>query len=391
MQLNKIKHICFVMGLYPTDRNPANTFVDQLICEIADQGAKCTAIAPQSISKSLVRNTALTEKERIRYTNKGNRIEIFSPKYISYSAKFFLGLNTDALSRYSYKRVVLREYKRRNINADAFYGHFINPSGLTAVELGMLHQKPSFIACGESSLEGLKLIDKLYLEEIFEEISGVIAVSSENKMELLKNYINKDHANKIEVFPNAINNKKFYQKDRTTIRNELGFNEGSFIVVFTGHFMNRKGSRRLSDALKNINDVQSIFIGKGEEEPTCSNILFKGTLPHDQVCKYLNAADVFVLPTLAEGCCNAIIEAMACGLPIISSDRPFNDDILNDENSIRIDPENIEEIKIAIMKLRDNPELRESMSQASLKMAEKLDIKHRAANILEFMNRKAGC
>lgn len=390
MQLSKIKHICFVMGLYPTDTNPANTFVDQLICEIADQGVKCTAIAPQSVSKSLVRRTALTQKGRIRYTNKGNRIEVFSPKYVSYSAKSFLGLNTDTLSRDSYKSVVLKEYKRRNIDADAFYGHFINPSGLTAAELGRLHKKPSFIACGESSLEGLKLIDKLYLEETFRGISGIVAVSSENKMELLKNYMNNECADKVEVFPNAINNEKFYQMNRIFVRKELGFDEEAFIVAFTGHFIHRKGSRRLSDALNNIGNVQSIFIGKGEEEPTCNNILFKGTLPHDQVFKYLNVADVFVLPTLSEGCCNAIIEAMACGLPIISSDRPFNDDILNDENSIRINPENIEEIKSAIIKIRDNPELRESMSQASLKMAERLNIEQRAANILEFMNRKAG-
>lgn len=378
------------MGSYPTKTNSANTFVDQLICEIADQGVKCTAIAPQSISKNLVRKSELTEEKRIRYTNKGNRIEIFAPKYISYSSKSFWGLNTGSISRRSYKSAVLKECKRRNLNVDVFYGHFINPSGLTAVELGRLYNKPSFIACGESSLKGLKTINKTYLDKIFQDVSGVVAVSNVNKTKLLERYINKRHADKIEVFPNAINNEKFYQMDQTVVRKELGFDEEAFIVAFTGHFIHRKGSRRLSNALNNIDDVYSIYIGKGEEEPDCKNILFQGTLPHDQVCKYLNVADVFVLPTLAEGCCNAIIEAMACGLPIISSDRPFNDDILNDNNSIRIDPESIEQIQSAIIKLRDNSDLCNSMSRASLNMAEKLDIRQRAANILDFMNRKAG-
>ncbi len=64
---------------------------------------------------------------------------------------------------------------------------------------------------------------------------------------------------------------------------------------------------------------------------------------------YICASDVFVLPTTAEGCCNAIIEAMGCGLPIVSSDRAFNYDILNEENSILVDPESVDEIDNAII------------------------------------------
>ena len=94
--------------------------------------------------------------------------------------------------------------------------------------------------------------------------------------------------------------------------------------------------------------MKSIFIGSGEQTPEIDGILFCGKLPHDQIVHYLNAADVFVLPTLAEGCSNAIIEAMACGLPIISSDLPFNDDILDAENSIRVNSLDVESIAEAI-------------------------------------------
>lgn len=108
-------------------------------------------------------------------------------------------------------------------------------------------------------------------------------------------------------------------------------------------------------------------------------------MKHDDVPLYLNAADVFVLPTLQEGCCNAVVEAMACGLPIISSNLPFNWDVLNLDNSIMVDPLNVEEIKQAIIKLRDDVQLRLAMSCAALEKAKELTIQERAAKILSFI------
>ena len=114
-------------------------------------------------------------------------------------------------------------------------------------------------------------------------------------------------------------------------------------------------------------------------------MLFKGKLKHDEVPLYLNAADVFVLPTLLEGCCNAIVEAMACGLPIISSNLPFNWDVLNESNSIMVDPMSVAEIRNAIIKLRDDKTLRDNMSIASLEAARDLTIEHRAEKIINFI------
>ena len=143
----------------------------------------------------------------------------------------------------------------------------------------------------------------------------------------------------------------------------------------------------MSKAIDKLNGVNSFFIGSGEEEPNCKGILFSGRLPHKDIVKYLNAADVFVLPTLAEGCSNAIVEAMACGLPIISSNLPFNDDILDESCSIRIDPMNIEEIKNAIQMLLQDQSLLKKLSEGAIKRADSLTIETRAENILEFMRR----
>ena len=97
---------------------------------------------------------------------------------------------------------------------------------------------------------------------------------------------------------------------------------------------------------------------------------------------------MFVLPTQTEGCCNAIVEALAIGLPVISSEGAFNDDILDEHNSIRVNPNDVDEIANAIKKLKDNPELRKQMSEYSLSRHEEYSIEGRAKKILDFINKK---
>ena len=161
-----------------------------------------------------------------------------------------------------------------------------------------------------------------------------------------------------------------------------------FIIAFVGWFNERKGSLRVAEAINRIGGVKSIFVGKGDQEPQCDGILFKGVVPHEQVPTYLGAADCFVLPTLAEGCCNAVIEAMACGLPVISSNLPFNWDVLDETNSIMVDPNNVNEISTAIIKLRDDNNLREKLSVGAQKKVASLTIDNRAKAIIDFMEFK---
>jgi glycosyltransferase involved in cell wall biosynthesis len=117
-------------------------------------------------------------------------------------------------------------------------------------------------------------------------------------------------------------------------------------------------------------------------EPDYQHIAFKGQLPHHEIVHYLNAADVFVLPSMAEGCPNSVIESMACGLPIISSALPFNDDILDEKNSICVNPSDVHEIADAILRLKSDQELSRRLAQGALTKAKDLRLEERTKKIL---------
>ncbi len=384
-----IKNICFIVDGYPSDYRIVNAFVETLVNQMVDFGVNCIVISPQSINRSIKVKTKLLPKCYQRKTPAGNIVNIYSPKYFSLSAKKLLGINTAKITLLNFRRSAEKIFKRFEAQKkfDIIYGHFIFPSALTTDYLAKKYNLPSFFAYGENTTYSINYFGNKKTMEGLRNISGVISVSSLNKNILIKNNI--VPAEKISIFPNAIDTRIFYPRNKLEMRKKYSIDTNAFVVVFVGRFLDVKGALRLSSALKEIklDDIYAIFIGEGKEVPNYKNIIFSGTLDHELIPEYLSMSDVFVLPTLAEGCCNAIIEAMACGLPIISSNLPFNDDILDDSCSIRINPNSIEEIKNAIILLKENTQLRASLAEGALNMSSKLNIANRTKNILSFIDK----
>jgi len=381
------KKICFILDWYPTKTNNGCVFAKHLIYAVADLGYECTVIAPNIISKSAFKKVNRVPYERVEHTEKGNEIRIYTPFYLHCSSH----KSAMKLSMNNHYRAALKTIRRQDIRPDVVYGHFIYQCGLTAARIGEALNIPAYCACGENSLrlvKGKKPYDTGLKhgnwKDIIAKLSGIVCVSGNNKSLLLNNgFVDADM--KMDVFPNGVDGNIFRPMDKKTCRNHLGLPEDAFIVAYTGAFTVNKGADRLNEALKSCQDTYALFMGQGPIDPDCENILWKGRVPNSQVAKYLNAADVFVLPTKGEGCCNAIVEALACGLPVVSSDLPFNDDILNENNSLRIDVENVQQIRNSIERLRTDKELREKLTKGAGMSAQHLNIETRARKILEFM------
>jgi glycosyltransferase involved in cell wall biosynthesis len=192
-------------------------------------------------------------------------------------------------------------------------------------------------------------------------------------------------AERIGVFPNGFNRRVFFPRERAAMRRQYGLPEDRFLIAFTGSFEPRKGARRVAEAIRGMGDVAGVFIGGGDEPPGGDNVVFCQRVPHLQVPELLSACDAFVLPTTDEGCCNAIVEAMACGLPVISSTGEFNDEILNEHVALRVEALDVSALRAAIVCLKEDAALRQRMAVAALKWSENFDIDQRAKNILRFM------
>ena len=144
---------------------------------------------------------------------------------------------------------------------------------------------------------------------------------------------------------------------------------------------------RLEKAIDSIDDQNIVLAacGKGELMPTSKKLVWNGPINHEELGWFYSAIDVFAFPTFFEGCCTAIVEAIACGCPIITSDRSFNYEICDKNNSILIEPTDIEAMKNAILEIKNDKNRQEEMSKSSLKKAKNLSLDIKAKKMIDFM------
>ncbi len=377
--------IIFVASNYRTEKRQVHVFLDNVVRKIADRGINCVVIAPQSWQARLRRPQEAREPISRRTTENGTPYTVYTPTFNLFPPKKIGSICLGDFSKKSYFRALKRTVKKHGLRADVVYSHFIQ-AGAPAVMLARWLGVPSFIACGEAdTIAETNSLSRKLLRRTLTDATGLIAVSSKNRDELRTLYGSDEILRKVRVLVNAVDSTRFYRKDKLACREKLGFDRDAFIVSYTGSFIKRKGTRLLSDVLDRFDDAYSIFIGVGEDGPVCRNILHKGRVDNAAIADYLCASDVFVLPTLAEGCCNAIVEAVACGVPAISSDRPFNYDVLDETNAILIEPTDADALYRAIEKLKEEPQTREKMAAASLERAKGLSLDVRVDKILDFI------
>lgn len=382
-----MKDITIITSKYPTKYEPsAVVFIQQLVWAFANMGIKCTVICPIASNIEVEKGIKLP-KHTVEYTDMGSKIRIYYPRFLGFGQQDLKILNTANLTLHGFTKAVFKTIKEMPEKPSIVYGHFVSPSGIVAARVGKEFNIPAFLAYGESSPWSIYNVGVDKVQKELKSLSGVIAVSTKNEQDLVNlNVVEKD---KIEVFPNGYRSKRFYPRDKKKSREKFGLPQDEFIVSFVGSYDDRKGIKRIEKAIDGLDDVYLISAGKGKLAPESKKCLYSGTVHNEDLPYFYCASDAFVLPTLNEGCSNAIIEAIACGLPIISSDLPFNEDILDDSNSILVDPHDVRQIKDALSTLKDNKNnILERLHKGSLAKSNELTLNIRANKILQFIDNK---
>jgi glycosyltransferase involved in cell wall biosynthesis len=164
---------------------------------------------------------------------------------------------------------------------------------------------------------------------------------------------------------------------KSALRVSLGIPEGP-VVVYTGRFEAEKRVNNLVQVWPQIRtlypDASLVLVGDGSQKPRLmemdtKGIYFPGRV--DQVLPYLQAADVFVLPSAREGLSNSLIEAMAVGLPAVVTSVGGALDIIEDGvNGFLVAPDDLEGLRSGLAMVLGSSELRASAGAAARRKVE---------------------
>jgi UDP-glucose:(heptosyl)LPS alpha-1,3-glucosyltransferase len=225
----------------------------------------------------------------------------------------------------------------------------------------------------------------------------IIAISELVKRNLLENY--RVAENDIEVIYNGVDLKRFHPDNRHRLRagtrEEHSIPGEDTVALFVGSGFERKGVRFLLEALNYVDGPLTVLIvGKGREIPFSDvhgnkRVIFCG--PRKDIQAYYAASDMFVFPTMYEPFGNVHLEALASGLPVITTSLSGASEIIEQgkDGFVVPVPEDTESIAGAIKTLLDRG-IREEMSANARGKAEEFTFQRHVAETMELYNKVHG-
>ncbi len=215
---------------------------------------------------------------------------------------------------------------------------------------------------------------------------GVIAVSERVKQDVIENL----HLplEKCYVLYNGIDIERYSNAEIPRgLREELGIRESDILVTMVARLVPQKNHHMVVEAAEDIvrrePRIKFMFVGDGKlreeleqqarERGIGQHVIFTGK--RDDIPSLLEISDISILPSFKEGFSNAIIEAMASGLPVIASDVGGNPEAIeHDQCGYIIQPEDKEKFIAYTLRLAQDEDLRQRMSNNAAERAKKFSI-----------------
>lgn len=175
-----------------------------------------------------------------------------------------------------------------------------------------------------------------------------------------------------KAIQNGIDTTKFYPKTTSNFCEPYG--KGKFKLLFVGNFSVRKGADLLPKIMSKLGDNFILFTTTGLQDKAITeaeNIVSIGKCNHQQLLEYYNYCDALLFPTRLEGLSLTTLEAMACGMPVVTSDCFSMPELIVDKKGGSLCPvDDVSAFVDAVISLADSPLHAKSMGEFNRERAE---------------------
>jgi len=265
-------------------------------------------------------------------------VDVYRPRFFALPG---LGRRWDGLSMAVGALALLRRLRGRFDVVDA---HFAYPDGYAATLLGGWLDAPVTVTLrGTEARHARDAALRPRLVRALSRASRVFAVSDSLRCVALD--LGMSPAKGL-VVGNGVDSRRFSPMDRAEARGRLGLPPDAQVLITVGALVERKGYHRVMQTMPSllpaVPGLHYLAVGGASPEGDWSaelaamardlgvaeRVHFLGPMPPDDLRVPLSAADVFVLASRNEGWANVILEAMACGLPVVATDVGGNREVV---------------------------------------------------------------
>jgi glycosyltransferase involved in cell wall biosynthesis len=328
-------------SLFPSDVQPmAGLFIRERMFRVAGH-AHVVVVAPQAWfpGQGLIRLFRPHFRPMAKMVERMQGVEVYRPRFLSVPLLFkrLDGLSMAVASYLTARRLV------RTQGLNLLDAHFGYPDGYAATLLGRWLGLPVLVTLRGKEERQLRLPVADRLREAICRADRLIAVSDALKRVAEQNGV---AADRITVIGNGIDLDKFIPMPQREARSLLGLPSDAKVLVSVGTLVERKGFHRVFETLpallnRHANLHYLVVGGPGPEGDiserlrnqaaalgVAERVHFLGRYPPAELRLPLSAGDVFVLATGYEGWANVFLEAMACGLPVVTTDVGGNSQVV---------------------------------------------------------------
>jgi glycosyltransferase involved in cell wall biosynthesis len=368
-----VKHVLSLTTLYPNAVNPRfGTFVARSMEALAKRGDwRVTLVNPIGLPPlALGRYRPLAD---LPATSTESGITIHRPHF-TLIPRIGARRNAAAIARAA---LPLVQAIHAETPIDLIDAQFFFPDGPAAAIIAKAMGLPLSIKARGSDISfwGEQGFARQQMVDAAKAATGLLAVSHDLAGQMAVMGMD---AGKITVHYTGLDRDRFRPLEHTQLRSqlsrELGFAlpDNAPLIACIGALIERKGQGIAITALNDIPGARLVLVGKGDDEARLralavsegveTRVFFAGSVDHDLMPLILSAADVMVLPTVAEGLANAWVEALACGTPVVTSDVGGAREIITCDTAGRLVDRNPQAVAAGINAVLNAPPSRDAVA-----------------------------
>lgn len=251
-------------------------------------------------------------------------ISVVHPKYLVIP-KVGMNLTPDAIVRSALP--VIKKIVADGYDFDILDAHYFYPDGIAAVKIAKILNKPVVITARGTDLNLIPEYKKprKMIQWAAQEANAMVTVCQALKDTLVNLGAS---AEKVTALRNGVDLKTFMPpKNLSDLQKKLEVSGKTILSV--GHLVERKGHYLLIEAMSSLPDINLLIAGEGPDSgklkqlaiklDVYDRVCFLGAVPHDVLKDYYGAVDMLVLASSREGWANVLLEAMACGTPVVAT------------------------------------------------------------------------